>query len=212
MVEPQVTNHGLGVLRARFPWPEAPGAEPHMHGWFGEGNRRLLDYTFRHHKAAGASPKVIVELGSWLGKSTQYLLENTTADVIAIDHWKGSQEHLSAPKDYPLLPCLYETFLANCWQWRERLIPVRMTTTDGIALLRDLAIVPDLAYVDAAHDYESVLSDIQGLLTLNSEIDLTGDDFSPEWPGVCRAVRTVSLGTGRTLQGYGNAWRLALKQ
>src|SRR5690606_40474206 len=55
---------------------------------------------------------LVVELGSWLGKSTRFLLRQAPhATVVAIDHWKGSAEHQRRHRHR--LISLYETFLVD---------------------------------------------------------------------------------------------------
>lgn len=152
-------------------WPEKkPGVKPVMQGMC--ANKEQLK------KCLNNNIKIIVELGSWLGSSTQILLDLAkNACVISIDHWKGSAEHQSNPK-YSILPILYETFLVNMWNYKNRLIPLRMSTLEGLELLHDLGISPDFFYVDAAHDYESVLKDLDKIYQYWPKAIITGDDWA----------------------------------
>ena len=81
-------------------WPESPPASvrPYHHGWVHVGNERMLRMLLRKLR-----PRVIIELGSWLGLCTTLLLEETAAEddqvreatkstnvgacVFAIDRW-----------------------------------------------------------------------------------------------------------------------------
>jgi len=103
-----------------------------------------------------------------------------------------------------MLPTLYETFLVNCWEEREQIIPLRMTTLDALQLLARENVSPDLIYIDAAHDFESVLEDVRTCRKMFPKAALVGDDWAAE--GVRRAVETVvkeeelepMLGSNRT--------------
>lgn len=49
-----------------------------------------------------------------------------------------------------------------------------------------------LCYVDGDHSYEGALFDIQHFLALFPTCFLCGDDYSPVWPGVIRAVDEIA--------------------
>ena len=75
--------NGLAQLRRRYPWPDTmPEVQPDDHGWFQDCNARLL------RRFLGPRTRLIVELGSWLGKSARFMLAAAPrATVICIDHW-----------------------------------------------------------------------------------------------------------------------------
>lgn len=187
----------MSHLKSIYIWPEQkPDIEFNDGGWFPDCNKEVLK------KYISPETKIIVELGSWLGLSTRWLLENApNATVIAIDHWKGSPEN---EKD-PILPMLYETFLSNCWAYRDRLIPVKETTRYGLYLLKQFDINPDIAYVDAGHDYDSAKEDIFSLLNFNCR--LIGDDFNPiSWPGVTQAVWEAAIAVNADIEIHKSCW------
>lgn len=194
-------NSALSQLSQRYPWPaEKPDVPEDPHGWFGEDNERVLK------KYLHDDMHVIVELGSWLGKSTRFLLECCPqAVVIAIDHWTGSHEHRR--RQQPQLQTLYETFLANCWPQRARLIPLRAHTLTGLMEIAELRIRPDLIYVDASHDYNSVIGDIMVSVALFPKAVIAGDDWNwgRERP-VRRAAQACADVLGRRIDVCGNAW------
>ena len=124
---------GVDALRKAYPWPTARPVvpAPPERNWLFPSTRELLANTVPREA------KVIVELGSFLGRSTRFLLEHAPqATVLAVDHWRGSGDMQGDAEVVALLPQLYETFLAECWPWRERIVPVRQTTLDG---LREIA-------------------------------------------------------------------------
>lgn len=111
-------------------------------------------------------------------------------------------EHRLDEEYKTLLPALYETFLVNVWDYRERVVPLRSTTLSGLKLLHRLDVVPDFIYVDAAHDYESVKQDVLTAKKLFPEATLAGDDFN--WQDVKRAV--LDCGFSDRLCHNGRCW------
>lgn len=169
---------GIEELRRRYPWPdERPDAPEDWAGWFGGGNQRILG------ELLSTETKIVVELGSLCGLSARFLCERAPfAVVICIDHWKGSPEHfVRAEQGRPgwkeRLPRLYETFCGNMWPWRDRVVPMKTTTLEGLRELHGLQISPDLIYVDAAHDSESVTNDVATSMKLFPQAALVGDDW-----------------------------------
>lgn len=173
---------GLKELKKTFSFPSEPPLVPSSdHGWFWEGHVELLA------GAMGAERKVVLELGSWLGKSTRWMAEHSpNADIITVDHWQGSAEHFEKPEWQAMLPTLYETFIKNCWAFRERIVPLRMDTISGMKLVHQHGIKPELIFIDAGHDYVSANGDLSYAVRLFPEAAICGDDFY--WEGVNRAV------------------------
>lgn len=107
----------------------------------------------------------------------------------------------------PLVPILYDQFIANCWSYRDRIIPMRMSTKEGLPLLLSSSIHPDFAYVDAGHDYDSVRYDITTCLKFGCP--LIGDDFNPrQWSPVVTAIWDVAAKNHRDMKIHGSAWRI----
>lgn len=169
----------MEILKEMYHWPEKkPSVLQDSHSLFGNHKqmKRILSNDMR----------IIIELGSWLGASTRFILNNApNATVIAIDHWKGSTEHQKDMAIYysdvyaKRLKTLYETFLINCWTYKNRLIPLRATTLQGLQIIYNLGIVPDLVYVDASHDFDSVLKDLEKIYSCFPSTLIIGDDW--EW-------------------------------
>ncbi|HEV3339133.1 MAG TPA: class I SAM-dependent methyltransferase [Pirellulales bacterium] len=104
----------------------------------------------------------LVELGSWLGLSTRFIADRApNAVIVAVNHWRGSAEHLNDTNLQDLLPILYETFLNRCWRLRDRIIPLRMNTLEALDEIAGCGLCPDLVYLDADHSYEAVRADLE---------------------------------------------------
>lgn len=192
--------HALETLRARYSWPQEKPQVP-------QDVESMCHNGPQLKQVLNPSTKIIVELGSWLGGSALFFLEQAPqATVIAIDHWKGSLEHQQFPYWAQKLPTLYETFLCNCWDYKDRLIPMRTTTLEGLQELYDLNIYPDLMYVDASHDYSSVIADLEKIYALFPKTTIVGDDWT--WFMVRLAVTQFALDHNVEVLHDNNVWRI----
>ncbi len=207
---PASSSWRLAAARLR-PWPDDPphGVHAYHHGWVHRGNERLLRRLIATHR-----PRVIVELGSWLGLCTTLLLEASEAHgapaVFAIDRWDpqwllehqlGQYERdaealamLRGDGDSAAPLPLFETFLVNMWAHRTRLFPVRMSTLDGLEAVRALGAPVGLVYVDADHSAPAVLADLRAARKCFPRAVLCGDDW--QWPTVRAAVRQYAAESG----------------
>lgn len=186
-----MSDAAIDVLRARYPWPgKCPDVPANPDGWFCGENRAVLQRL-----APGA--RIVLELGAWLGMSTRFIVDHTRGIVITIDHWRGSSEHQNRPE----LATLWETFCRNAWdRHRDRLIPMRTTTLEGMRELADLKVSPDLVYVDASHETPLVIQDLTTAMELFPGAHIVGDDWT--WDSVRAAAQTVEQQTGRRLVSH----------
>ncbi|MAH49939.1 hypothetical protein CMI37_29240 [Candidatus Pacearchaeota archaeon] len=180
-------------------WPEeCPDVPEDSHGWFRKHNEKILAEKLEPHH-------VVIELGSWLGKSTRFIADRCKK-VYAIDHWEGGPEHHTSKYESikGRLPKLYETFLKNCWSRKDKIIPLRMKTVVGLMKCSQAGIKPDIIYIDASHEYEDVLADISLSRELFPEALLIGDDW--ERKGVYSAVMNYAYDKEITFSVYGCVW------
>lgn len=190
-------------LQQTFPWPEhRPSVVPNLrHGWFSDSSRELLG------RLVTEETRLVIELGAWLGMSTRFVLNRSPATkVISVDHWKGSVEHHTSADTARLLPKLHETFLANCWDYRHRLTPLRMATLEGLKCIAERGLQPDLIYIDADHEFDAVKADLELSLELFPAATIIGDDW--DWEGVRKAVDTVAKDRGFVVKPRGSSWEL----
>ena len=134
-------------LKKKYEWPinKPAGILQNNHGWFHNEKKIIALQSLIDEKMT-----VILEIGAWLGQSTRLLLNtNKTATILSIDHWIGSNEHSTL--QYPFLPVLYETFLVNCWEYKNRLIPIRENSIDGLNIVSEYGIEPNLIMIDARY-------------------------------------------------------------
>lgn len=192
-------------LKQANPYPATkPDVPPDNHGWFDEDRYGFLEYL-------NADQKLIVELGSWLGKSTRFILENSpNACVVAVDHWLGSDVHQDDARVQDKLPTLYETFIVNCWEHRNRLVPLKMNTIEGLHEVAKHGCQPDLIFIDASHRYDDVLKDLEETYRLFPESTICGDDWchTLDNRGVRRAVKDFTKAHGLSYTHNKNFWCL----
>lgn len=203
----RLRNNQKAVLASRlgimddFASFNADGVKRDAQGFFLPENRKNLARIFE----TTPNPILVVEIGSWLGSSTRFLASQTGGCVVAIDHWKGSEEHYKQEQYADVLPSLYQTFLANCWSYRSKIIPVRRTSDEALKLPLDNI---DILYIDGAHDYDSVFADLKNWSPrVASGGVICGDDWrwGHDLP-VQRAVKDFAAKAGVTVRSDGNFW------
>ena len=144
-----------------------------------------------------AAHRAIVEIGSYLGRSTRALADNTPGVVYALDDWYG-------PRDYPLTPEQRKMLPARFCEHMTGLLltKVRPVVADHTLFPHDFYMFsePDMVFVDGDHEYDNVYRDIAFWKDMLGPGGLLcGHDA--DWPGVQRAVgelvpgATVAPGT-----------------
>lgn len=196
----------LEALRARYSCPESMPLVPKHYtndeptGWCAGDNRNMFADCLND------DTKVVIDGGSFMGQSAWHMSKCAkNATIIAIDHWQGSIEHQKNYKE--ILPVIYETFLVNLWDLRDRLIPVRSSSIEGMTEVASLGIVPDLVYIDWSHDVKSVEDDVSCAISLFPDSIICGDDWT--WSNVREGVRlAVSRFPGFNIQSFNTCWKL----
>lgn len=161
-------------------------------------------------------PKIIVEVGTWKGATAIRMAEivkslGLDTRIICIDTWLGSEEHFlgqGAEERFSLrrtngFPQLYFTFLGGVVRrgLQDIIIPLATTSTHGAIILDKTNVRPDLIYLDAAHDYRSVQSDLEDYWPLLSDNGiLIGDDYIG-WGGVTQAANEFAMKNNVPLVG-----------
>jgi len=154
-------------------WQMIDGKEQ-PRGWCAGQNRIQI------RRLCNAQSTILIDGGTWLGLSAyNILVAAPKATVICIDHWRGSLEHQSA-QFADQLSTLYETCLVNLWNFRDRVIPLRADSIEGLKEIARLAIEPNMIYVDWSHDAQSVCCDLLAARHLFPRAILLGDDWTLE--------------------------------
>lgn len=188
-------------LAAHYPWPPMAGKPTPLDGWLHSPTRSTLTTLM------GDSPKLVVEIGSWLGLSANHILKHHPQNrVVCIDTWFGSRDLQTRHE----LPNLYASFCANVQWARDRVIPLRSDSISGLGIVADHHLSPDIVYIDGGHDRAQVVGDVLQALTLFPKSKLCGDDWQRE--GVQQGLDDVALILSRGGSWYGGkdlAWNMA---
>jgi predicted O-methyltransferase YrrM len=175
-------NYRLNELEARIDLVEGflvPG-----------GGEILYLLAYQHMPSPNA---VIVEIGSWKGKSTTWLafgLKDRNADtkVYAVDTWRGSPEHQQGLAHYSENQ-LFDEFVNNI---RKMEIEDYVVSLRGTSIKRaqewNREIPIGLLHIDAALEYESVREDFEHWSPMVMKNGIIVFDDVPSAPGVCRLV------------------------
>lgn len=151
---------------------------------------------------------IIIEIGAWRGKSTCCMASLIQAsdkkiEFYTVDTWQGSDEAVHQEIISALLPItLYEDFQNNlrlCGVEKE-VNALQMTSVLASEKFADQSV--DCVFIDGAHDYMSVVADIEAWLPKIKPGGLiAGDDYSNSWPDVMRAVNEKLSGKFSTNAG-----------
>ncbi len=121
------------------------------------------------------------ELGSNTGNSLLYACERLPKETMlfAVDIWPSDSDILTqvGKKFENKCSTLYETFLVNCWDHKEKIIPLRMTMIEGLEQIYNLNIPLDLIYVDVSYKYEYAKDIILTSLRLFPNAVIYGNNY-----------------------------------
>lgn len=170
----------LGKVQQEYPWPNECPQRRTVAWSLDAGGRRLITRLIRDR-----SVRLVVEIGAFLGGSVKTWLEaSPQLVVVAIDPWPGgawlgkfAREH--AQPDWVVDQLVagddahYETFLANLWEKRDRVVPVRGLALEVLPRLAELGLCPDLIYLDA----DKTGGELECCRALFPAALLSGDDW-----------------------------------
>lgn len=126
----------------------------------------------------------VAEIGSFAGRSIHALASAGPGTVYAIDTWKGTDGDTS--KEYYKQIDIQAHFKRHTAGFKNL---QEMEMDSNTAAERIDAV--DMVFIDAAHDYESVLNDIKTWLPKTRKL-ICGHDYDITlWPGVVRAAVEV---------------------
>ena len=118
-----------------------------IEGWMSEPELVWLAERAVEHRC-------IVEIGSYLGRSTRALLDHTPGIVYAIDDWKGPRD---VYMDKEERNSLYERFCSNVQDHiNSRKCHVIRTDHKDIQFYKT-----NMVFLDGSHEYEDVKRDIE---------------------------------------------------
>ena len=155
-----------------------------IEGWSTETDQGELLNTILPMVKNGSKIK-IAEIGVYQGRGTSIwntilINDGVEYEYRAIDHFEGSAEHNKSIN-------YYERTLNN-------LSPI----LENVTIIKNDSVLEsknydneyfDIVYIDASHEYEYVIEDIKHWLPkVKKGGIICGDDYTPAWSGVMRAV------------------------
>lgn len=159
-------------------------------GWFDAGDFEFYKFAINQLKE---NISHVVEIGSYKGRSSSFMAVelinlNKNVKFDCVDTWQGSEEHkdIQAIKENRL----FEEFQNNMKSVEGFYNAIIMPSTEAAKNYPDNSL--DLVFIDAAHDYENVKSDILAWLPkVRTGGIISGHDYHQNWPGVIKAVNEI---------------------
>jgi predicted O-methyltransferase YrrM len=167
-----------------------------IEGWMSDGELRWL-------AESASTRRIIVEIGSWKGRSTKAMGASTPGVVYAVDHYKGSEGEavtneasaLGSEKFSEILKRNLSDEIAA-----GHVLPVVADSVEAIGIISPLLKggKPEMVFIDGTHKYDAVRRDIAAWMPLLSPGGLIcGHDYAPWFPGVVQAVKELVPGFKR---------------
>jgi predicted O-methyltransferase YrrM len=132
--------------------------------------------------------RTYVEVGCKEGRTVGHVLANCpNIQAVAIDPWAAQPQSATETYEDWDFKEIERLFWENVGMNKDRCSMRRQTSAQAASDLND--IVADVVFIDAAHDYDSVMADIS--LWWPKVRDggfICGHDFQHTFPGVMRAV------------------------
>jgi len=115
----------------------------------------------------------IIEVGSYMGRSTIVMLDNSEAHLWCVDSWDCA---------YTTAPAIRKGFLENIQNQKDRVTILQMQSDEAAVQLMDLHGPNsfDMVFIDGGHGYEVVKADILDYTPLvRTGGIISGHDYSP---------------------------------
>lgn len=175
-------------------WQSRIGAIP---GWLDDAEGYLLHLLAAEGPASGA----VVEVGSYIGRSTAWLASGSAragrGPVVAVDHFRGSPEHQPGGRnESPQVVSEGTTFpqfrhhLTQLGLWEH--VEPRVGSSEEAA--RNWAGPVRLVFIDADHSYEESRKDFLLWSPFVSPAGLVCFHDIGVWPGVTAFYRELLVG------------------
>jgi hypothetical protein len=179
-------------------------------GWFLEE-----EGAWYQEMVASRSEGLVVEIGSWKGRSTSFLapvLAGRPARLVCVDHYSGSSDQWDleyrraleeeALRGHPVKSQFEKNMESLGIKYRL------LNCSSNLAVTQIPDCSADVIFIDASHDRQSVLDDLRRWLPkVRHSGVLVGHDYGIEHPSVMSAVHDFSLEVGRPmLRGPGTIY------
>lgn len=195
------------------------------HGWMDGSFKTTFQKVLMN--IPRTQPLTVIEVGTWKGLSTLTMASASkemgfgNTRIIAIDTWLGAPEFWTWGLNDPTrgtslnlkdgYPTVFYTFTKNVKKLghNDIIIPFPISSIQALDVMKYYKISADVIYIDAAHEYEPVLKDIEGYWDiLNPGGTMIGDDYVSAWPGVIKAVNHFCTSKGLQFSLSGVVWSI----
>jgi hypothetical protein len=183
----------------------------------GNGSKKIFDILFSKYNI-----NIFVEIGTFTGGGIKYLLgKKENIFIISIDTWDNQLliDILKKDKQLESNPyhifeiineletySIYDAFLTNIWENKDKILPLKMDSINGLEKIKELNITPDVIYIDSSHQYENTKNELDVANNLFPNSIIYGDDYSETYDGVIRAVDEFIKKHNYTLETYENGY------
>jgi len=153
---------------------------------------------------SAAKSTLILEVGSYCGRSTRAMADNTRGIIHAIDPWDGKFQIYKGTLLENGDNIKYTIFFNNLLRYIES----GQVQVNRMNFL-DFKIIdpPNMIFIDAIHEYEAVKKDIYHAMSLMKKGLLCGHDYCDAWHGVIEAVNEIF---GNKVNTCGTIWWVEL--
>jgi hypothetical protein len=156
-----------------------------LNGWYYTATQNGLEGAIQYYK-----PKVIVELGVYLAKSTNGIFQTTKKLNMSVDYYGFDffTNICTNPKNISYSPLddffldyfKLDTAIANVLDYSDtnNINYLILDVTKSPEYFKERNIIPDLVFIDALKDYDQLLNTINKFIELNNNIIIIGDDYN----------------------------------
>lgn len=124
----------------------------------------------------------IVEIGSFMGRSTRAMADATSGVVVAYDDFQGLRERDDNPHPEEIRAAFHRNLADH--------LAAGKVVLKEMDHARPRVMTADMVFIDGSHDYRSVARDIRLWYPVTTHL-LCGHDFDDAHPEVQRAVRDL---------------------
>jgi predicted O-methyltransferase YrrM len=158
---------------------------PGIDGWMSPDELQWLFET-------ASQMNTIIEVGSWLGRSTHALCSGCPGTVYAVDHWRGSETERDGNHQLVKTADVYELFRDNMKEFPlSKLLSLKMDSLNAVQFFSKGIYGPiEMVFIDGGHQKEEVAADLKAWAPIAKKL-LCGHDFTQD--GVESAVREFGL-------------------
>jgi hypothetical protein len=145
--------------------------------------------------------QIILILCASRGLETRFVCEQLPkSTIIAVDRWSDDKPH-----SYET-PQQFEKFLINCWDYRNRILPLSVSNSEGLRALAAEQITPDAVYFNDCESLEQLSTELELALTIFPRAKVFGDGWNS--PSVQRTLKAFAAHYGLRAEEIGAGWRL----